>query len=1530
MFSLPLLTSVALLSNVVHGAFLQTPLGLPSLSLQKATAPRQSIGLADWIELVKIQRRHGSPEVAQAAREEEEREWFTELLAEVFKGGKGGKIPEMFDELVGVAPPAKARKVAASPAPTPSPQSSASVKVKGSDRVDMDSGGMPEEFFAQITFGASGRRTADLVKDHNTGDLWVVDDDCRRTISGPLQTRPQNRRNKATSPSPVESVSEDESLIAIIDKVAGDWDVELVRKTLGFAIASLSLESQSSLCQPLVETSSAHSHVYSFEFEGVASARMLIRQTLAVKSIVQWIASDSEPDGKVDFGGLTAANGTASITSYEAFLDPSLNAFAILPPQDAVDLHQKIAHHSMVERIPEHPGFWSFECDYTWPLSLQLEGLSIAVPPERINLGRVGPRSNRCVSGIIGSDTTGNLVLAHRWGEFDSGSRCKRPFVPLLFLDMGRVWYHNIVSFYPSFVERSNRVPKVDAKGTFKILRALTPSASQGMLGLSYYALRPGHDLDVCQRDCIMIAGAGGTVWRNSLIYLGELCMTTLANPSGSPLLSLIGRNPSQIGLSARQIRKLPLRVYSGPVVSSSKEGVDKSPEKEVTPLKPRSDDLPALPNGLKYIELPESQSACAICRTDYELPPQERKVWAPDTLRVLPCGHAFHSECLDEWLENLGTVDLFLINQPPPTLALAFVQTKSPRDIRLASTPFAMSGDSYTGYSNMYGYGQGQGNGQQQPQPGAGYPTTFASYPTINGVPTTTISSGTSIASNEGSTSAPPKKAPKKRKSTATNGSGEDGEGDGGEEHEGRKKKRIKTPRACDICRRSKRRAHSLQCTWFLPISETRFSKKRGTKDDAEPAANLPGPSSTSFPLPSAPVRSPSLNISRPIDSPPIYNQQQYPHALGSPAYHLDPNYSHSNASSPDTNGAHPHRKEPRLVGPTSISHLMHSTSTFPVDRMGPVDSKYAQSLTVDDTGDGFIRVISAGDGEPGEQGGAVVAIQGIERGDAEKLLNYFFATHACHFPIVTKADFLSSLSPTPLLFNAICGISALSHHVSPTILRTIKSTIRATLREEDIVDNSSVKNIQALLIYAYSMELEKGTAASKTWNILGLAIRMAQDLGLHRKLGTEIKQQSEADHTELRRRVWGGCLIADRWISAIYGQPMMIDLADCDCLLPSVFDIRPNAEFDAERRPYLFNSALISLSILLGRILKMVYSPTGIMTLSAAEAEKLFDDLDKWQAELPSELQFEGAETSSSAQGFLHLLYIPVRFLLTRPFMRLSFQLPERFANISVGHEQWGRVERAAREAIEWVDKNESCLEGWFVGTYSFFVCSLIQYHGHIRRRDTKTLGALRLARDTLKASQRLVVPDGECHVRAKLAEILHLLYHTACSVAQWAPETVEGSSPATPGSSTSASITALNPTLGVRQREQDWHPKNNVRLAPATYSTSLRSTHIPDLPDPPTPIVTSPQRTSPAIPGPNDSLNFNPSIGMGGDGFFDAFGEQFGANANGNGNGMGNGNGVGNGAGAADATQMPLFSNDGLFDGGFLDWGAFLSLS
>jgi hypothetical protein len=57
-----------------------------------------------------------------------------------------------------------------------------------------------------------------------------------------------------------------------------------------------------------------------------------------------------------------------------------------------------------------------------------------------------------------------------------------------------------------------------------------------------------------------------------------------------------------------------------------------------------------------------------------------------------------------------------------------------------------------------------------------------------------------------------------------------------------------------------------------------------------------------------------------------------------------------------------------------------------------------------------------------------------------------------------------------------------------------------------------------------------------SQAWLFLGVAIRMAQDLGLHRSVD---KFHAVASHLfptaekEARNRVWWGCVIMDRWES-------------------------------------------------------------------------------------------------------------------------------------------------------------------------------------------------------------------------------------------------------------------------------------------------------------------------------------------------------------------------------------------------------------
>lgn len=61
-------------------------------------------------------------------------------------------------------------------------------------------------------------------------------------------------------------------------------------------------------------------------------------------------------------------------------------------------------------------------------------------------------------------------------------------------------------------------------------------------------------------------------------------------------------------------------------------------------------------------------------------------------------------------------------------------------------------------------------------------------------------------------------------------------------------------------------------------------------------------------------------------------------------------------------------------------------------------------------------------------------------------------------------------------------------------------------------------------------------------------LMCAVSQDLGLHRKLGSESKINTEADHTELRRRVWGGCVIADRWCAAMVSCLSPAEAGRCD----------------------------------------------------------------------------------------------------------------------------------------------------------------------------------------------------------------------------------------------------------------------------------------------------------------------------------------------------------------------------------------------
>lgn len=86
------------------------------------------------------------------------------------------------------------------------------------------------------------------------------------------------------------------------------------------------------------------------------------------------------------------------------------------------------------------------------------------------------------------------------------------------------------------------------------------------------------------------------------------------------------------------------------------------------------------------------------------------------------------------------------------------------------------------------------------------------------------------------------------------------------------------------------------------------------------------------------------------------------------------------------------------------------------------------------------------------------------------------------------------------------------------------------------DILDSASIPLVQALVLTG--VHLQSTRYASRCWNTVGLAIRVAQSIGLHVDHGAKISQVER----EMRRRIWHTCVNLDRLLAMTFGRPTMI----------------------------------------------------------------------------------------------------------------------------------------------------------------------------------------------------------------------------------------------------------------------------------------------------------------------------------------------------------------------------------------------------
>ncbi|KAL3464907.1 fungal-specific transcription factor domain-containing protein [Aspergillus heterothallicus] len=248
-------------------------------------------------------------------------------------------------------------------------------------------------------------------------------------------------------------------------------------------------------------------------------------------------------------------------------------------------------------------------------------------------------------------------------------------------------------------------------------------------------------------------------------------------------------------------------------------------------------------------------------------------------------------------------------------------------------------------------------------------------------------------------------------------------------------------------------------------------------------------------------------------------------------------------------------------------------------------------------------------------------------------------------------------------------------------------------TLQADNYFELAQEINLLEILDYEVGIELvqlgllmgfylQSTERFSKCWNITGLTIRMAQNMGLQlgieeaRRKGLFSLQATQLD-CEIRIRVWYGCVLLDREISMSFGRPLMVNSGGEGVRLPEAIDDNRLSEDlgSPNVQPVGCPSLLESYiqTIQLYDILKQVLHREEIREASVLSPDicsllNLDTSIMEWRDALPSYLRYDPAfdatnperrHSSFSAQSKrLYIRFLHVRVLILRPALDLLFQ--------------------------------------------------------------------------------------------------------------------------------------------------------------------------------------------------------------------------------------------------------------------------------
>ncbi|KAF5342023.1 hypothetical protein D9611_002054 [Ephemerocybe angulata] len=216
-------------------------------------------------------------------------------------------------------------------------------------------------------------------------------------------------------------------------------------------------------------------------------------------------------------------------------------------------------------------------------------------------------------------------------------------------------------------------------------------------------------------------------------------------------------------------------------------------------------------------------------------------------------------------------------------------------------------------------------------------------------------------------------------------------------------------------------------------------------------------------------------------------------------------------------------------------------------------------------------------------------------------------------------------------------------------------------------------------LQTYCLAAEFLRGSSVPQgSWNLVGIGIRLAQEVGAHRR---KRKEAASGDPERMRQdELWKrACWVLftqDRFLSAATGRPCALQEEDFDLELPCECD---DEYWDTPNPAYLFKqpkgkpsvitafSFTIRLNQILAMVLRVMYSINKTRTFFRTPTipwqprivSEIESALNVWLDSLPPHLRWTPEQSNRTflmQSASLHATYYHLQILLHRPFIQPS----------------------------------------------------------------------------------------------------------------------------------------------------------------------------------------------------------------------------------------------------------------------------------